>query len=390
VIAAGLAVAAIGAGAGIGHTVWTSSSTPAAASNSATTPGSSNGSFPYRGSGFGGYGSPLPSGNSGSSNTSPSTGSSGPSDASSIAAKVDPALVDINSSFGYQSTGGLGTGIVLTSTGEILTNNHVINGATSIQVTDVGNGKTYTATVVGYDKTHDIAVLQLQGASGLQTAQFANSASTVGEPVVAVGNAGGTGGTPTAAGGSITALNQSITAADQLDGTSEQLAGLIQVNADVQSGDSGGALVNSAGQIIGMDTAAAQGVSLTSSYQGYAVPIGQALTTASAIENGQGSSTIHVGATAFLGVLIDTTGTSGLSTQGAALSGVVGGGPAAQAGLGQGDVITSLNGQAIDSASALSDLMAAHHPGDRVQLGWTDSSGQSHSATVQLTSGPPA
>ena len=146
---------------------------------------------------------------------------------------------------------------MLTSTGEILTNNHVIDGATSISVTDVGNGKTYKATVVGYDKSHDIAVLQLQGASGLKTAKIGDSSkATVGESVVAIGNAGGTGGTPSAAGGSIVALNQQITASDELGGASEQLTGLIEVNADVQPGDSGGSLVDSAGQVIGIDTAA--------------------------------------------------------------------------------------------------------------------------------------
>ena len=157
-----------------------------------------------------------------------------------IAAKVSPALVDINSIFSYQSAQGAGTGIVLTSNGEILTNNHVIDGATKISVTDIGNGKTYNAAVVGYDSTHDIAVLQLQGASGLKTATLGDSSkAAVGESVVAIGNAGGTGGTPSNAGGSIVALNQSITASDSLDGASEQLSGLIQVNAGIQPGDSG-------------------------------------------------------------------------------------------------------------------------------------------------------
>ncbi len=170
---------------------------------------------------------------------------------------ASPGLVDVNSTLGYEGASGAGTGIVLTSTGEILTNNHVIDGATSISVTDVGNGKTYKATVVGYDKSHDIAVLQLQGASGLKTAKIGDSSkATVGESVVAIGNAGGTGGTPSAAGGSIIALNQQITASDELGGASEQLTGLIEVNADVQPGDSGGSLVNSAGQVIGIDTAA--------------------------------------------------------------------------------------------------------------------------------------
>ena len=177
--------------------------------------------------------------------------------ASQIAARVDPGLVDVISTDGYQQATSEGTGIVLTSTGEVLTNNHVINGATSIKVVDVGNGKTYTAAVVGYDATQDVAVLQLQGASGLTTASLGDSSSVqTGDSVVALGNAGGKGGTPSVATGSVTALNQSITASDDLSGVSEQLTGLIETNADIQPGDSGGSLVNAYGEVIGMDTAA--------------------------------------------------------------------------------------------------------------------------------------
>ena len=120
-----------------------------------------------------------------------------------VAAKVSPRLVDINTNLSYQSEQAAGTGIVLTSNGEVLTNNHVIDGATSISVTDIGNKQTYKANVVGYDRTGDIAVIQLVGASGLQTAKIAPSLPAVGEGVVGVGNAGGTGGTPSSAGGSV-------------------------------------------------------------------------------------------------------------------------------------------------------------------------------------------
>src|SRR6202034_1499007 len=145
---------------------------------------------------------------------------------SQIASRVDPGLVDVKSTLGYQDATALGTGIVLTSSGEVLTNNHVINGATSVSVTDIGNGKTYKATVVGYDESQDIAVLQLSGASGLTTATTGNSSTvSVGNSVVALGNAGGLGGTPSVAAGSVVALNQSITASDESSGSSEQLSG---------------------------------------------------------------------------------------------------------------------------------------------------------------------
>ena len=182
---------------------------------------------------------------------------------------------------------------MLSGNGIILTNNHVIDGATSISVTDIGNKKTYKASVVGYDRTKDIAVLQLQNASGLQTATLGNSSNaSVGEDVVGVGNAGGTGGTPSAAGGTVTALNQSITASDDGDGTSEQLSGLIETNADIQPGDSGGALVDTSGDVIGIDTAASAGFSFqsndqSSGTQGFAIPINTALAIAKSIEAGQ-------------------------------------------------------------------------------------------------------
>src|SRR6202007_2668021 len=217
----------------------------------------------------------------------------------------DPALVDVVTTLGNQGGSAAGTGIVLTSDGEVLTNNHVIEGATSIKVTDVGNGRTYTATVVGYDASHDVAVLQLQNASGLTVASLGDSSSVrAGDNVVALGNAGGQGGTPSVAAGTVTALGQSITASDELSNVSEQLTGLIETNAPIQPGDSGGPLVNAYGQVIGMDTAAGnnyqfQGQSSTAT-QAYAIPIGEALSIAKQIESGTGSADVHIGATAFL------------------------------------------------------------------------------------------
>ena len=174
-----------------------------------------------------------------------------------IANRIDPGLVDVTSTLGYQQATAKGTGIVLTAGGEILTNNHVINGATSVSVTDIGNGKTYKATVVGYDDSKDVAVLQLTGASGLTVATLGDSSTVgVGNSVVALGNAEGLGGTPSVATGLVTALDQSITASDESSGTSEQLTGLIETNAGIEPGDSGGPLVNTHGQVVGMDTAA--------------------------------------------------------------------------------------------------------------------------------------
>lgn len=397
------AVIALAAGVGIGHVAWTSNGSAASSSPLSNSSPSSAGS---------GSSGSLGSGSSGSSgsgsSSSAGSGSSGPSDVSSIAAKVDPGLVDINTTLGYQQVQAAGTGIVLTASGEILTNNHVINGATTISVTDVGNGQTYSASVVGYNRTNDIAVLQLHGASGLQTATIGNSSNaSVGQDIVGIGNAGGTGGTPSAAGGTVTALNQSITASDAGDGSSEQLSGLIQTNANIQPGDSGGPLVDSSGRVLGVDTAASAGFSFQSSAsssgnQGYAIPINEAISIAKQIESGTASSTVHVGSTAFLGVEVAQTSCTGVgggfggggsgngtSSSGAVVCSVVTSSPAQGAGLAPGDVITSLNNQTVGSPSALTSLLAPFHPGDKVTIGWSDASGQSHTASVQLSSGPP-
>jgi S1-C subfamily serine protease len=330
-------------------------------------------------------------------------GSGAPTAVSAIASKVDPGLVDINTTLSYQEAQAAGTGMVLTSSGEVLTNNHVIDGATAISVTDVGNGQTYTATVVGYDIAQDLAVLQLHGASGLQTVSIGNSANvSVGQSVVGIGNAGGTGGTPSSAGGSVTALNQSITATDAGNSNAEQLSGLIQTNADIQPGDSGGPLVDDSGQVIGIDTAGSAGFQFqTGGGSGYAIPINEAVTTAKQIEAGHGSASVHIGLTAFLGIEVQpTTGSGGLGGgafgqggqqgTGVVVAAVVTGEPAEEAGILAGDTITSFAGTTVDSPSALTAALATHHPGDKVQIEWTDQAGQAHTATVQLASGPPA
>ena len=346
-----------------------------------------------------------------------------PLSASQIAQRVDPALVDVVATEGDQGAVAAGTGIVLTSNGTVLTNNHVIRGATSIKVTDVGNGRTYTAKVVGYDATKDVAVIQLQNASGLTTANLSDSSSVqTGDTVTALGNAGGKGGTPSVATGTVTALNQGITASDEGSGVnSEQLTGLIETNADIQPGDSGGALVNSYGQVIGMNTAASSGTqfqsaSSQSAVQAYAIPIDNAETIAKQIEAGQGSSTVHIGATAFLGIESDGSGsgsssgdsggfggfggfgsqgdgsgTSGSGTSsGVTISGALSGSPAANAGLTEGDTITSVGGHAVSSTSDIQQALVKYHPGDKISVSWVDQSGQSQTATVTLASGPAA
>jgi len=329
----------------------------------------------------------LPYGNGDGSGSSSGSDSSASIDVQSIAAKVSPALVDINVKSDYSSGQGAATGIVLTSDGLVLTSNHVIDGITDITATDVGNGQTYTATVLGYDVGHDIALLQLQDASGLATATIGDSSTvSVGQAVVGIGNAGGQGGTPSVVGGTVTALDQQIVAGDQRGGNAEQLSGLIQTDAGIQPGDSGGPLVNTDGEVIGVLAAA----SATNGYyqggdEGYAVPIDTAMDIVEQIKSGQSSDTVHVGETGFLGVSV-TDGSGGYG--GATVADVASGSPADQAGIAAGDVITSVGGQTVDSAEHLTQLVGAHHPGDEVQITWTDTSGQEHTQTVTLAAGP--
>jgi S1-C subfamily serine protease len=359
-------IVAAGLGALVGHQVWSSASP-----NSVQSTGSSYPSV--KGGGTGGKTVKVPAG----------------STAAEIANDIDPALVDIDTTLSYESLQGAGTGMVLTSNGLILTNNHVVEGATSISVIDIGNGKTYSASVVGYDRSDDVALIQLANASGLTTVTLGSNV-TNNEKVIAIGNAGGKGGTPSYVSGTVTGLDQSITASDEATGASEQLTGLIETDADIVPGDSGGPLVNSSGQVVGMDTAASQGYQFQNTgSQGYAIPITKAQTVASEIQAGPSSSSIHVGPTAFLGVDVSENEASGYGTSGAVIAEVLPNTPAASAGLEEGDTITSLGGTSVTSPQGLTNVMLAQKPGVTVQVQYTDPEGNQQSVSIELQSGPP-
>lgn len=316
-----------------------------------------------------------------------STGSGGftASEAATVADKVRPGVVDVNTELAYQNATASGTGMVLTANGQVLTNNHVINGATRITVTVVDTGKKYTATVVGTDATDDIAVLQLEDASGLDTVTIGDSSTVrVGDQVVALGNAGGVGGTPSVKTGTVRATGQTVTIANVAGGGYTQLEDMIMTTAPLQSGDSGGPLADADGKVIGIDTAATvdnrfhSGAAL-----GFAIPIADAMAVVDQIESGQASATVHIGPTAFLGVSLVAGAGSG-----AVVADVESGSPADSAGLEQGDTITSAAGQAVDSPETLTSVLGAHRPGDKVGLQWIDPSGDTHSTTVKLGTGP--
>lgn len=302
---------------------------------------------------------------------------------------AEAAIVDIDTQLGHGSSAA-GTGMILTSTGEVLTNNHVIYGALSISVQLTSTGAMYSARVVGYDATHDIAVLQLDGASGLATMPIGNSSSVqVGESVTALGNALGRGGAPASASGTVTALDQSITASDQSGSEpDEQLTGMIQINAPIKPGDSGGPLINNHGQVIGMDTAASGGRQLEQrgAVEAFAIPINTALNVAGQIIRSPSSfQTPSAGSGGFLGVEV----LSSTSPPGALVQSVVPGSPAAGTSLGSGDVIIGVGGASVASVSDLTSILAQHHPGDSVILAWVTASGQDEQATITLGNPPP-
>lgn len=330
--------------------------------------------------------------------------------AANVADTAKDALVTIVSTDAYAGSTSAGTGMVLSTTGTVLTNNHVIAGATSIKVTVVSTGASYTAKVVGTDATDDVAVIRLSGASGLKTLPIGDSDDLrVGDDVTATGNAGGTGTLATVS-GDVTALEQTITASDG-EGSAETLQGLIETDAPIVAGDSGGALIDAAGDVVGINTAASEANSSpfadaslgTTESTGYAIPIEDALGIAKKIEAGQASDTIAIGTHGFLGVQLQSSqgqapfgygggysGYSGSTAQGATVAGVVQGSAADAAGLTAGDVITAVDGTAVSSADELNTAMAATRSGQSVTLTCTDATGASRTATATLGAAPAA
>ena len=310
-----------------------------------------------------------------------------------IAANLDDSIVNITTRL---SSGGAaaGTGIVISSNGLALTNNHVIADTADLRVENSADGSMHSAKVLGYSVTADVALIKIEGVSGLTPAPIGTASDlSVGDTVVGLGNAGGNGGEPSIAPGRVTALDQRIVASDT-DGSSETLEGLIQVDAGIQPGDSGGPLANSAGRVVGIDVAASRddprfSFSGGSAGEAYAIPIQKALAVAQRITSGTGGSGIHIGATrGVLGVAVED---SRLSEGSGALVRQVGNStPAHDAGMAGGDLITSVDGTDVSSASDLTRVMAPYSAGDKVRVTWTDDSGDSHRATIRLESAPPA
>ena len=320
--------------------------------------------------------------------------------------KVEPGVVDVTASLRYLQETAKGTGFVIdAAAGLVLTNNHVINGATSVTVTPVTSGRSYPARVLGYDRAHDVALLQLPGAAGLRAVSIGRSAQVQeGTQVLALGNEGGQGGSPTVAPGVISGLGRTIVASDQSSGLTETLHGMMQTSADIRPGDSGGPLADAAGRVIGISTAAGG----NTVYSGYAIPIDQVLPIARQIAARRPGGQVQIGLPAFLGVLMpDSTGSEAAAARTAAPTALprrsrrasprpgparwsagCSAGRLPPRGLSAGDVITALGGQSVTSPRSLSALISHYRPGSRTVLAWVSPDGRLHTAVVRLSAGP--
>jgi serine protease Do len=314
----------------------------------------------------------------------PAVASAAPADLSSVAAQVEPAVARIDTTIDYQHAIGAGTGIVLDPSGTVLTNFHVVQGADSITATVAG--RQYPGDLVGYDRNRDIAVLQLRGAGGLPVAQLGDSSQlAAGDSVVALGNARGSGSPLTQEAGQVVGFGRTINAKDELTGASNQATGLIEIAAPVRAGDSGGPVVNATGQVVGVTTAATVNFRMDPGGSGFAIPINDAMATAGQIRSRTPTGTVHIGPPTLLGVGVNSRNQPE-SLPGVVIFEVLRGGPAQAAGLHDGDVLLSIDGEQLSSATALTNTLDRHYPGDVVDLTWIDRSGQQLTGKATLTS----
>lgn len=274
-----------------------------------------------------------------------------------------------------------GTGIIASSDGTVVTNHHVVEGATSIKVTVVSTGRTYTARYVGGDPTVDVAVIRLEDAQGLTPAPTSATPASVGDPVTAVGDAGGDGGSLTASTGSVTATGQNITVRGEGGDGPTRLTDLLQLRAYVVPGDSGGAVLDSEGRVVAMNVAASANAS---DVTGYAIPLARVQEVADQVLAGDDSGSVEIGYRGFLGVSLDPDASA------AVVEMADQDGAADNAGIGRGDTITSVDGVSTPTTERLRAVVGATDAGDRVSVTWTTADGEDRSATVTLGEAPVA
>jgi S1-C subfamily serine protease len=376
-VAAGTALVVVAVAGGLGFAMgrWHHGSQPAAGGGRSFSAPNGEGRTPF------GDGGTSPFGGTPFSGPGEQEGSPFGSSADRTPASTDQltGLVRVAATLKYQGGKAAGTGMVVTRSGEVITNHHVVEGATRIQVKVMSTGQSYRASVIGTDAKDDVALLQLKNAAGLTTVATDTSPVSVGDAVTAVGDAGGSTSTFSAAAGKVTDTSRRITTHSQDGHSSEKLRGLIEISSDVISGDSGGATYDDQGEVVGMTTAASSG---SSDVVGYAIPIAKVLRIADDLEQGTQNARYEYGAPAFLGL--------GLQGSGTTVSGVYPGTPAARAGVTAGDTVTRVGSTRVTTATALKSAITTYSPGDRVRIVWADADGTSHIATVRLMSGPVA
>lgn len=342
--------------------------------------------------------------------------------AQAIYNRLEPSIVDVTSTLRFDDETASGTGFVVNGPAAlVLTNNHVIRDATAVTATLTATGKTYPARIVGLDVGADIAVLQIEGVTGLTAAPLGDSAAvTLGSPVLAIGNQAGQGGTPTIAPGIINSMNRTIQANDGAAGFTETLHDMLQTSAQIEPGDSGGPLADASGAVVGVDTAAGTG----NTGVGYAIPINGAIAVARQIAAGNAAPGITLGVAGFLGVIVPSTTSPSPRSQarrahevtggttppgcldteagagvpasvaparsGALVEGVLCGTGADAAGIAAGDVITAAAGRPVSSPDALTAIVSARRPGSLVRVTWISTSGASRTSMVLLGAAPAA
>ena len=339
---------------------------------------------------------------------------------------ISPSVVDITATLGYDDETASGTGFFIDpKDGLVLTNNHVIRDATSVSVAIPATDRTYSAQIVGADTSTDIAVLRILPVPSAPSAPIGDSSTvSVGSTVIAIGNRAGAGGPPVLAPGVISATSRTIAAADGASGFTETLHNMLQTTAKIQPGDSGGPLADSAGTVIGVDTAAGAG----GAEAGYAIPINTAMRAERLIVSGHRAPGIVLGVGGFLGVIVPSTtapspraqaaaertlGTDSAGSTppigclptkagaevpasvapvetGALVDGVLCGTAADAAGLTAGDVIITADGRAVSSPDALTAIVNACRPGSVVEVTWVSPTDATQTSLVRLDAAPAA
>lgn len=295
---------------------------------------------------------------------------------SAVVEKVSPSVVSIVTSvttqsiFGASQAEAAGTGIILSKDGYILTNHHVVSGATKAQIV-TSDGTTYeNVRVVGNDPLNDVAYLKVDGVDNLAPASIGDSSTVrVGQSVIAIGNALGQYQN-TVSSGIISGKGRPISASDETGSSAESLTDLLQTDAAINPGNSGGPLLNLSGQVIGMNTAVASNAEGI----GFAIPINATKGTTKMVLEGKGVQRAYIGvryialtaAVAKQYSLSRSEGAYLISSNGSAA--VVAGGPADKAGLQDKDIITKINGEAVGAAGGVSSIVGEYAPGDTVEV----------------------